>query len=261
MSEPHFTPRQHLEWKEVKYLKEPLTAAPAHATWQYTMQLPVPLSDWDVYDYWEKERIYSMREHLKKGDTLFDIGTEQGWCNIVYANFVGPENMVLIEPTQEFWPNIEAIWHKNYNVEPRGFYDGLLGQSTNDQRDIKELSTKWPEATKADLVDKNKYQYLHANDENVPELTVDDYVEKSGIVPDALTMDVEGAELLILKGAEKTLKQYHPKCWISVHDDLGRRDYDTAPEDTIAYMESLGYVGEHLATDHEAHWYFHDSNS
>ena len=41
-----------------------------------------------------------------------------------------------------------------------------------------------------------------------------------------------------------------------IHDDLGIRDYDTTPEDTISYLQSFGYVGEFLAKNHEAHWYF-----
>lgn len=83
-------------------------------------------------------------------------------------------------------------------------------------------------------------------------------VTETGIVPDALTMDVEGAELLILRGARQTLKMYKPKVWISIHPDLGERDYGITKEETLKFMQDLGYKSEFLAKDHEEHWYFYD---
>lgn len=250
-----FIPQNEVEWKKVKYLKEPLTAAPQHAIWKYEFILPEPLASWDVFDYWEKERIASMEKNLKHGDVLFDVGTESGWCNLAYAEIVGPENMVLIEPTKEFWPNIKATWEKNNNAKPKAFLSALLSDKTTEGASINS-PTDWPEESYGSLIDRNKYQYIHDNGENIPEITLDEWVKRTGIIPDALTMDVEGAELLILRGAENTLKKHKPKLFISIHPDLGERDYGVKKEDTIGFLESLGYTGEYLATDHEEHWYF-----
>jgi hypothetical protein len=63
MSEPVYTPTDKVVWKSVKYLKEPLTAAPEHATWKYEIELPEPLASWDVYDYWES------RAYCRYGET------------------------------------------------------------------------------------------------------------------------------------------------------------------------------------------------
>lgn len=250
----NFIKLEDVEWKTVKYIKKPLSTSDELATWSYKFELNEPLASWDVFSYWEVERITSMQEHLKQGDILFDIGTEQGWCNLAYAQMVGPENMVLIEPTQEFWPNIKALWERNFEKQPLAFYDGFFSNKTNDKRLI--IKSQWPVASKGDLIDRNKYQYIHENTEDVAEMTIDDYVAKTGVTPTALTMDTEGSELLILKGAKKTLKKHKLKVWVSIHDDLGLRDYGVKDTDTIAYLESLGYKGEFLAKDHEQHWYF-----
>lgn len=246
--------KQDIEWKLVKYIKEPLSATDEEATWKYKFWLNEPLASWDVFSYWEVERIKSMEKHLVQGDVLFDIGTEQGWCNLAYAQMVGPENIVLIEPTQEFWPNIRTLWEKNFSKKPKAFYDGFFSDKTTDNRTF--LVEQWPMVTSGDLIDRNKYQYIHDNSENVPECTIDDYIRITNIVPTALTMDVEGAELLVLKGAEQTLKTHDLKVWVSIHDDLGLRDYGVEDIETIEYLESLGYKGEFLAKDHEQHWYF-----
>ena len=245
-----FIERNDIEWKEVGYLRQGETF-----NYDYTLTLNEPLASWDVWDYWERERIESMKQHLNKGDILFDIGTESGWCNLVYAEIVGPENMVLIEPTPEFWSNIHALWYKRFNVDPLGCYAGLMSYITTDTRKGNDLN-KWGKEYLGPIIDRNKYVYIHNNTEQIPTIKLDDFVSETGIVPNAITMDVEGAEFLVLKGAEETLKNNNLKIFISIHLDLGLRDYGVTAEDTIKYLNSLGYFGEFLADNHEQHWYF-----
>lgn len=245
---------ENIEWKKVKYLKEPLEVTDEQAKWKYELVLPEPLASWDVFAVWEKERIASMEKHLKTGDTLFDIGTEQGWCNLVYAKMVNPENMVLIEPTFEFWANIRKTWEKNFVVPPMSCYWGLFDNVT--RADFDKGFDIWGVAGNEQIIDRNKYQYIHNSSDDITHLRLDDFVNFTGIVPDAITMDTEGSEYLILQGAEKTLEKYHPKLWVSIHDELGIRDYSVKPEQTVEYLKGFGYRAEHLATDHEAHWVF-----
>lgn len=251
-------PKDQVQWREVRYLKEPLEATDEEATWKYTFTLPEPLASWDVFSYWEKERIAAMEKYLQKGEILFDIGTEQGWCNLAYAEIVGAENMVLIEPTAIFWGNIKQTWEKNFDVPPLATLHGLLSdKNAGTLKGAVNFGVGiFPEAAENDIVDRNAYTYIHENEEQVAEVTLDRFVQHTGVVPDALTMDVEGAELLILKGAEATLRDHKPKLFISIHPDLGERDYGVKPEQVHDYLSQFGYVGEHLATDHEEHWYF-----
>lgn len=244
-------PLSEVVWTPTPYLRRGETLS-----YDYYLLLPEPLASWDVYDYWERPRIENMRKHLRQGMTLFDVGTESGWCNLVYATMVGAENMVLIEPTPEFWPNIKATWEANYGqVMPKGFYDGLISDRTTDTRNNLDFKA-WPAGSDGDLIDRNKYQYIHDNEDNIPEMTIDEYVKRSGIVPDAITMDTEGSELLILKGARKTLAHHSPLLWVSIHPDLAERDYGTKPGQTAKYLKRLGYTGKHISTDHEEHWVF-----
>lgn len=246
-----------ITWKNVKILKDDWRIA--DSPYAYEFVLPEPLASWDVYDYWEKPRFESMRDNLNRGDVLFDIGTEQGWCNLIYADFVGPENMVLIEPTKEFWGNIKHTWLKNYSVNPRATLCALLSNKT--QNNYKPKNEIWCSESNVDfIIDRNKYQYIHENTESIPEVKLDDYVNATKIIPNALTMDVEGAEYLILTGAKETIKKYKPKIWISIHPDMSIRDYNTTKEQLIDLLTELGYIGKHLSTDHEEHWYFYYEN-
>lgn len=242
-----FIPRDQVQWRQVGYLQRP------NGSWEYRLVLPEPLASWDVYGVWERERVHSMREHLKPGMTLFDVGAEHGWCSLVYASMVGPENMVLIEPEPSFWPNIEATWHKNFSADPRACYWGLVSDKTTDNTDT---FAPWPTQTDGPLIDRNAYQYIHQHTEGLGEMRLDDLVARSGIAPDAITIDVEGAELLVLQGAAETLRQHHPLCWVSVHPDLGERDYGVVPADVHDFMNAAGYMGAFLGRDHEEHWFF-----
>lgn len=243
-----------VSWVETQVIKMH-DNPPPESQWIYRIMLPSWLAKWDVFANWEKERFASMAAELRTGDVLFDIGTEIGWQSIIYAGFVGAANMVLIEPTAEFWPNIKNTWQRNFpTTPPLACYFGLI----SDKSTSKFVLDKglFPAEAEGKLVEKLSYRYIHEHGYMMPQIKLDDYVKLTGIQPDALTMDTEGAELLILQGAEKTLKDRDLKVWVSIHPELGLKDYGYEPEAIHKFMADCGYAGVHLATDHEEHWYF-----
>jgi FkbM family methyltransferase len=257
-----FTPIDKVDFKDVKYLKIHADGPAEEHPYEFTLRLPEPLASWDVFAYWEKERTRSMRDNLKQGDTLFDIGAENGWQSVVYSKFVGAENMVLMEPTREFWPNILATWKANGLANPKACWRGLVGNQTKNVSVPSDLNqrldlSQWPQcAHDGKLINKKKFVYIHESGDVEPQITIDDFVRFTGIVPDALTADCEGAEILIINGAQETLRKYHPKVWLSLHDDLALRDYNSPIQEVHDLMHLLGYEGICLATDHETHMYY-----
>jgi FkbM family methyltransferase len=66
--------------------------------------------------------------------------------------------------------------------------------------------------------------------------------------------DVEGAELLVLRGAETFLRRVAPALSLSVHPPaLPSHGHSRA--DVEAFLKRLGYVVRVLAVDHEEHWW------
>ena len=49
------------------------------------------------------------------------------------------------------------------------------------------------------------------------QITLDSYVINAGIAPDIIKIDVEGAEVAVLRGLLKTLKRFQPTIFLSVH--------------------------------------------
>jgi hypothetical protein len=67
-------------------------------------------------------------------------------------------------------------------------------------------------------------------------ITIDDYT-KNNEPPDVIKIDTEGAELDIIKGAKKTLREYSPSLLIEVH--TYKTDWDDS--DLISLLVSNGY--------------------
>lgn len=81
--------------------------------------------------------------------------------------------------------------------------------------------------------------------------TIDDTVRELGLPRvDFIKMDIEGAELNALKGAEHSIREFHPKLAISLYHSI--EDFSTIPR----YLDSLGlnykyYLEHHTIYENE----------
>lgn len=236
---------------------------------RWNLWLPDNIADWDAItgDYtakrgWEFERFESFRQHLKWGDRFYDIGAEHGWISAIIAReFVGAKHMVLFEPSPEFWVNIRKTWQYNGLNDPAGCWPGFADDiHRQPSRGAFVRADVWPGFADASRpeVPGMPYRSLRDPDETGPlSVSIDDFVKGSGLSPQALNIDVEGAELLVLRGASKELNFGElSNVWVSVHSDL-MENFSHTPEMLHEYMDECGWKGEHLETDHEEHWWFH----
>lgn len=246
------------DFVKARYLKIDETGPEENHKWEMELMLPEWLAKWDVFAIWEKERYFSMKQNLKQGDVLFDIGAESGWLSVVYAKLVGPENMVLFEPSGKYWPTIKSIWEHNFSVGPKGTYEGFVG-AQNHGTEVQIKKQFFPDSSQGELIESGMpYAYIHnpADNEKIPTITLDSFIESTKVIPTALTIDVEGAEMAVMKGALNLLREHKPKVWMSIHPDLMLKNYGVSKEGLMMWMKKLGYTGELLAVDHEEHYYF-----
>jgi FkbM family methyltransferase len=221
---------------------------------------PDEVADWDggTGDYsvrrgWEFERFESFRRELKYGDIFFEIGAEHGWMSaLIGREFVGAENMVLFEPSSEFWVNIRKTWVYNGLNDPLGCYQGFVGSETTEP-----ARSGWPLAADSDAPEVRAMAYRTLGvSKDIPTIRIDDYVTQTNTIPNAINIDVEGAETRVVEGAAQTLTLHKPLVWVSIHPDLMERDHHTSKSEFLSLMKSLRYTGTHLGTDHEEHWLF-----
>lgn len=227
-----------------------------HINSRWPLLLPPHRAYRPQWPVWEKERLASMFAYITQGTTLFDIGSEEGDLPATFA--LWGARLVLFEPNPKVWPNIRTIWEANDLSPPLGTYVGFAGDETTSDFDLEKRSSDdpiWPACSYGPVIGDHGFCVINQRPD-IPQVKLDDFVARSGIVPDAITMDVEGAELRVLRGAAETLRTYRPIVWVSVHPEFARDLFGDDVADLHRLMHGLGYRSSLLAEDHEQHWYY-----
>lgn len=203
---------------------------------------------YQIEQNWEPERLDSMHKHLKEGDYIIDVGAEEGDFPALFASWgcrVG-----MIEPQALVWPNIKAIWEAN-ELEPPVFCFEGFAADTNSEVYAPTTAGLWPMSADGEVIGNHGFHNLSERPD-LNRMTIDVLAAIYG-PPDAITIDVEGAEYEVIMGAEKTLREHKPLVWISEHEAFMYRMYDHYLADLHNVLEAWGYEKELLAYDHELH--------
>ncbi len=160
------------------------------------------------------------------GDFVIDAGGWVGDSALYFAHEVGMNGKIF---SFEFVPESLEIFAKNLNLNPHlKKRIEIVKQPLWDKSHMPLSFTNNGPGTKVSQDETSK------SDDIIWTISIDDYVEENGINRiDFIKMDIEGAELQALKGAEKTIKKYKPKLAISLYHNLS--DFVTIPE----FLQSL----------------------
>lgn len=198
--------------------------------------------------WWEWPRYHSMFHNLRSGDVLYDVGAESGDQSALYSKWCGGQ-IILVEPNPVSWPAIRAIWEANNLPMPLATFQGFLSEENTI---VPDAATGWPFCADGLIEPENGWCNL-ATDPDTPRVSLDRWCPYE---PDAITIDVEGAELAVLKGAQETLTRCKPLVWVSIHPRFLWDFYELTRADVVGFMASIGYECEHLADEHEMHTLF-----
>jgi len=226
---------------------------------RYKVKMPEHIADLANWEDWERARCLSMEDNLCKDDVLFDIGAETGWASAIYAKFVGPKAMVLFEPNYANWQNIKATWDAEGYADPLACWIALVSdENTKAYPDYDEgYQGCWPvPALTGKIWTSASHRHIHEDTHRVPQVTIDQFISETGIIPHALTIDVEGAEGKVLRGCAKTLFEHRPLIWTSFHPELMMRHYGMVVADIHDWVKGFGYTAEFLGFDHEIHVFY-----
>lgn len=199
---------------------------------------------------WEVERINSMHANLKPGMKIWDIGAEEGDFACLWSSW-GCE-VAMIEPGNRVWANIRQTWEANNpETDPLFAYEGFAAANNYTPEGMQEPGELWPKASHGPVIEDHGFRVVHERPD-VRSTTLDTLAERYGD-PDALTIDVEGAEYEVFKGAERVLREVKPLIWVSIHQGPMADVFDTPPPTLQHSLRDMGYGQRLLWLDHELH--------
>lgn len=187
---------------------------------------------------WRDQRaeLSIIRDHIRPGDTVCDVGAHKGNYTYWLARWVGNSGRVLaFEPQPSLAAYLrQTIPSHNVVIEQKALWSetGAL-----------DLFVPVPNSPGASLVattDRSDGPRLQ-----VPVVALDDYLPREQRVS-LLKVDAEGAELAIFQGAWRVLRESRP---LLVFECENRHLPHGSVEDVFAFLAECGYEGYFFSPD------------
>jgi len=189
---------------------------------------------------WDPSLTKFIQSNLSSGDVFVDVGAHVGYFTLLASRRVGPSGTVLaIEPNpfalDQLRQNVERNDLRNVLVVPtacgasRGAVKLYLHSESNSS-----MASMYPgEATASSAVE-------------VPCTKLDELCQQRGVQRMKLVkVDVEGAELFVLRGMTRIMREMRPGIVLELHPQL-LEDVGTPLDAVMALLREFDYVLEPL---------------
>jgi FkbM family methyltransferase len=199
--------------------------------------------DWNIYFglvEGEKELLYGL---CKAGDTVIDIGTNLGETVLHFSRLVGERGSVVgFEADPRTYKKCEANLQLNQSKNIRLENFALAHQREKFRLYVdNEFNSGGNRILLGSPAQKKDFVEIEA-------LPFDDYVEEKKLNRvDVIKIDVEGFEMRVLAGAERTIERFHPKLFIELDDQNLRANQNSARE-LVEWVGKFGYQMRSSAT-------------
>jgi FkbM family methyltransferase len=194
-----------------------------------------PLKKDKIY---EQETTLFIRNYLNKGDTVWDVGANIGYFTLEFARSVGPGGKVLsFEPHPEIFKvlqlNVSRNRYQNINLQ-----NVACGEETS----ISKLYFSTENEGNHKIVENSSSN--DSVDTKVVKLST--YLETHA--PRLIKMDIEGAELLALKGLGADYLKNNSVDFVIEYHPYEMSFFNIEGEELLDFFIEAGYKFRNLAT-------------
>lgn len=181
--------------------------------------------------------IFVLEKFLKAGDTFIDVGANQGEYSLWAARKVGDQGKVVaFEPMRQLFGQLEENIRLNKSFQ-KSITPVQLGLSDKKGEVILYASEDANEGTNT-IYNTDKFSIEL---EKIQLDTLDEQLKAIKIKEvNFLKVDVEGAELQVLKGALNTLELYRPILLLEINKDACIAG-GYLPEDILGLLKPFNY--------------------
>jgi FkbM family methyltransferase len=177
---------------------------------------------------YDKELFEDFEKSTNNHETIFDVGGFMGIDSLIFSKIVGNSGKIItFEPNPFNLNRLLLNFSRNTNQSKNisAFCLGL-GETVSEAKfllsdsvDNGFSSTSRLEGTHVEHTPEHLkdlgffYQQVNID-------TLDQFVERTGLYPNVIKIDIEGAEHLFLLGARKFLNDYSPVLYIELHSQF-----------------------------------------
>jgi FkbM family methyltransferase len=189
------------------------------SSYDQDLKMKLDLDEWiqqHIYflGYFDPAGIKFIKNQLYEGEIFIDIGANVGSYTLVASKLVGRSGRVIA-----FEPASKSFLRLSKNISMNGL-----------KNVITERKAVLDRNTRTDLYISGNHNlgmssiFHHDSEsgitENVETVTLDDYVEKHEISQvNIIKIDIEGSEILALKGMQRILERIHPRILIELKEE------------------------------------------
>jgi FkbM family methyltransferase len=187
---------------------------------------------------WEPETWEWMASRLPPGGVFADVGTHIGYHSIKAAKRVGPMGRVL-----SFEPNPGTAAQLKENIRYSGLSNIKLHEfaCADHEGEAEFFAAGRGNTGRSSLSAENALGDGEIRPYRVRLRPLDAVITESAIQRlDLMKVDVEGAELMVLRGAEQTLRRFRPVLLVELIDK-NLESMKTSRVEVIEFLSALGY--------------------
>lgn len=188
---------------------------------------------------YEPKIVKLILENTNSSQDAINIGANIGlYSNLLAFNIDSNKKVLAIEPTPSAYKLLNNNIHRNSNVRKIITFNGIATDD-EEEHEINIIEGKEEYSSLGNLVHTSVVNEKFIK-EKVKGVTIDSLVNLHKIKPGIMVIDVEGAELNVLKGATETLRNYHPII-ISELDDALLSEQNSSSKELIKFLKEFDY--------------------
>lgn len=180
-------------------------------------------------------------ERIKPGMQVFDIGAHIGIFSLgAYLRTGHAGHIHAFEPAPETADILQQHININNWQQSISVFRGVMSNENGEMTFYSLDASMAASIARENVVDLNPENPSNTKEITVPSITLDEYCKQRNIIPDVIKIDVEGAELMVLQGAEETLRKHDVTILCEIHT-LQIKNCGSTLNEFEKFVTTLGY--------------------
>jgi len=185
----------------------------------------------------ERGEVKFLESIVKKGMNVIDIGANVGITTVTVARKIGRRGKLYsFEPTPEYFNILKENISSNGLENVKVYELAVTAQVGRVPFSQKELSSG--------IVFEEGAKKFEVSTTSIDRFLSEEKIERI----DLINMDCEGSELLVLKGAQKTLWENKVKIFCEIHHDF-LKQLGQSVEELVQYLQGLEFQVQSVSLD------------